>query len=249
MSDLSNKIAVVTGGKRGIGRAIAELLARRGADVLIGDCTEDPGKGTAAEIAAATGRRVLAQCVDVANSASAKEFIEYAIAQFGRVDILVNNAGITRDNLIMRISDEDWDSVLSVNLKGAFNCCKAVSRQMMKQRSGRIVNITSVAGLAGNAGQTNYASSKAGLVGFTKSLAKELGPRNITVNAVAPGFVTTALTAVLPKEFKDLAIKMTPLGRFGTPEDIARAVAFLVSEDAAFITGQILSVDGGMVMQ
>ncbi|MCI0478801.1 MAG: SDR family oxidoreductase, partial [Anaerolineales bacterium] len=156
---------------------------------------------------------------------------------------------ITRDNLIMRISDEDWDSVLNVNLKGAFNCCRAVTRQMMKQRSGRIVNITSVAGIAGNAGQTNYASSKAGLVGFTKSLAKELGARNITVNAVAPGFVGTALTDVLPQEFKDLAIKMTPLGRFGTPEDIARAVAFFASDDAAFITGQVLSVDGGMVMQ
>ena len=185
----------------------------------------------------------------MSDAKSAKEFIEYAIAQFGRVDILVNNAGITRDNLIMRISDEDWDNVLNVNLKGAFNCCKAVARPMMKQRYGRIVNITSVAGLAGNAGQTNYASSKAGLVGFTKSLAKELGPRNITVNAVAPGFVTTALTDVLAQEYKDLAIKMTPLGRFGTPEDIARAVAFLVSDDAAFITGQILSVDGGMVMQ
>ena len=249
MSDLSNKVAVITGGRRGIGRAIAELLAQRGADVLIGDCTEDPGTGTAAAIAAATGRRVIAQCVDVSDAKSAKEFIEYAIAQFGRIDILVNNAGITRDNLIIRISDEDWDNVLDVNLKGAFNCCKAVARQMMKQRYGRIVNITSVAGLAGNAGQTNYASSKAGLVGFTKSLAKELGPRNITVNAVAPGFVTTALTDVLQQEYKDLAIKMTPLGRFGTPEDIARAVAFFVSDDAAFITGQILSVDGGMVMQ
>jgi 3-oxoacyl-[acyl-carrier protein] reductase len=249
MADLSNKIAVVTGGRRGIGRAIAELLAQRGADVLIGDCTEDPGRDTAAEIAAATGRRVMAQCVDVSNSASAKEFIEYAIAQFGRVDILVNNAGITRDNLIVRISDEDWDSVLNINLKGAFNCCKAIARPMMKQRYGRIVNITSVAGLAGNAGQTNYASSKAGLVGFTKSLAKELGPRNITVNAIAPGFVGTALTDVLPQEYKDLAIKMTPLGRFGTPEDIARAVAFFASDDAAFITGQVLSVDGGMVMQ
>lgn len=249
MADLTNKVAVVTGGRRGIGRAIAMTLAQRGADVMIGDCTEDPGKGTAAEIAAATSRRVFANCVDVANYESAMEFIEGTVEQFGRVDILVNNAGITRDNLIVRISDADWDAVLDVNLKGAFNCCKAVARQMMKQRYGRIVNLTSVAGLAGNAGQTNYASSKAGLVGLTKSLAKELGSRNITVNAIAPGFVTTALTDVLPQEFKEAAIKMTPLGRFGVPEDIARAVAFLVSDDAAFITGQVLSVDGGMVMQ
>jgi 3-oxoacyl-[acyl-carrier protein] reductase len=249
MADLTNKVAVVTGGARGIGRAIVETLAQRGADVLAGDLLEDQVKATAAEIAAATGRRVGSSRVNVADSASAKEFIERAVAEFGRVDILVNNAGITRDNLIVRLSDEDWDMVLNVNLKGAFNCCKAVARQMMKQRYGRIVNLTSVAGLAGNAGQTNYASSKAGLIGLTKSLAKELGSRNITVNAIAPGFVTTVLTDVLPQEFKDLALKMTPLGRFGVPEDIARAVAFLVSDDAAFITGQVLSVDGGMVMQ
>ena len=249
MADLTNKVAVVTGGARGIGRAIVETLAQRGADVLAGDLLEDQVKATAAEIAAATGRRVGSSRVNVADSASAKEFIERAVAEFGRVDILVNNAGITRDNLIVRLSDEDWDMVLNVNLKGAFNCCKAVARQMMKQRYWRIVNLTSVAGLAGNAGQTNYASSKAGLIGLTKSLAKELGSRNITVNAIAPGFVTTVLTDVLPQEFKDLALKMTPLGRFGVPEDIARAVAFLVSDDAAFITGQVLSVDGGMVMQ
>ncbi len=249
MGDLTGKIAAVTGGRRGIGRAISETLARRGADVMIGDCTQDPGRGTAVEIAQATGQRVLAHCVDVSNYESAMEFVEHTVEQFGRVDILINNAGITRDNLIVRISDADWDAVIDVNLKGAFNCCKAVTRQMMKQRYGRIVNITSVAGLAGNAGQANYASSKAGLVGLTKSLAKELGSRNITVNAIAPGFVTTALTDVLSKEYKDLAIKMTPLGRLGVPEDIARAVAFLVSDDAAFITGQVLSVDGGFVMQ
>lgn len=249
MADLSNRVAVITGGRRGIGRAIAELLARRGADVMIGDCTDDPGLSTAAEIAAATGRRVLASCVDVSKSQSAKDFIDHAVAEFGHVDILVNNAGVTRDNLIMRISDDDWDMVLNVNLKGAFNCSRAVARQMMRQRYGRIVNISSVAGLAGNAGQTNYASSKAGLIGFTKSLAKELGSRNITVNAVAPGLITTALTDVLPQDLKETAIKMTPLGRVGTPEDVARAVAFLASDDAEFITGQILSVDGGFVMQ
>lgn len=249
MADLSNKVAVITGGARGIGRAIAETLAQRGAEVMIGDLKEDAVKATAAEIASATNRRIIGSVVNVADSASVKEFIEGAIKEFGRVDILVNNAGITRDNLIVRISDEDWDLVLDINLKGAFNCCRAVARQMMKQRYGRIVNITSVAGLAGNAGQANYASSKAGLVGLTKSLAKELGSRNITVNAIAPGFVTTALTDVLPQEFKEMALKMTPLGRFGMPEDIARAVAFLVSDDAAFITGQVLSIDGGMVMQ
>ncbi len=249
MSDLSGKVAVVTGGRRGIGRAIAELLAQRGADILIGDCSEDQTNGTAAQISEATGRRVIGKCVDVSSSTSVKEFMDYAVQQFGHVDILVNNAGITRDNLLIRINDEDWDSVLNVNLKGAFNCCRAIARQMMKQRYGRIVNITSVVGLAGNAGQANYSASKAGLLGLTKTLAKELGSRNITVNAIAPGFITTVLTDVLPQEYKDAAIKATPLGRTGTPEDIARAVAFFVSDDAAFITGQVLSVDGGMVMQ
>ncbi len=249
MADLSNRVAIVTGGRRGIGRATALLLAQRGASVMIGDWTEDQLESTAAEIAAETGRRVASKCVDVSDSASVKDFMDATVKEFGQIDILVNNAGITRDNLLIRISDQDWDSVISVNLKGAFNCCRAVARQMMKQRYGRIVNITSVVGLAGNAGQANYSASKAGLIGMTKTLAKELGSRNITVNGVAPGFVTTVLTDVLAQEYKDTAIKMTPLGRAGTPEDIAKAVAFLVSDDAAFITGQILSVDGGMVMQ
>ena len=248
MFSLENKVAVVTGASRGIGRAIAELLGKCGADVVCGDRLEKQAEETAAKVAAATGRHTSGCLVDVADHQSAKDFIECALQNFGKVDILVNNAGITRDNLLLRIDEADWDDVLNVNLKGAYNCCKAAIRPMMKQRYGRIVNITSVVGLSGNAGQTNYASSKAGLIGFTKSLAKELGSRNITVNAVAPGYITTALTDVLSDEYRAAAIKATPMGRLGTPEDVAYAVAFLVSDQASYITGQVLSVDGGMVM-
>lgn len=245
---LENKVAVVTGASRGIGRAIAEVLAMQGADVVCGDRLEKQAEETAAQVAAASGRRTSGCLVDVSDHQSSKDFIECALQNFGKVDILVNNAGITRDNLLLRIDESDWDDVLTVNLKGAYNCCKAVVRPMMKQRYGRIVNITSVVGLSGNAGQTNYAASKAGLIGFTKSLAKELGSRNITVNAVAPGYITTALTDVLTDEYRAAAIKATPMGRLGSPEDVAYAVAFLVSDQASYITGQILSVDGGMVM-
>jgi 3-oxoacyl-[acyl-carrier protein] reductase len=248
MIDLGGKIAVVTGGAQGIGLAIAETLAGQGAHLVIADIQEEKAEVVAGEISANTGQQAIAVKVDVVDSASSKAMIDRAIDEFGRVDILVNNAGTTRDNLIMRMSEADWDLILNINLKGAFNCSKAVVRPMMKQRYGRIINMSSVSGLAGQAGQTNYSSSKAGLVGLTKALAKELGGRNITVNAVAPGFIETELTANLPQEIKDWGIQLTPLGRFGQPEDVAMAVAFLASDEAGFITGHVLSVDGGMVM-
>jgi len=246
--DLHGKVAVVTGGARGIGRGIALRLAAEGACVVV----NYQGNQTAADevvsqIEAAGGQAMAAQA-DVRDPAQAQALIDTAKDAYGRVDILVNNAGTTRDTLIMRMSEEDWDVVLDTNLKGTFNCIKAATRQMMRQRYGRIVNITSVAGLVGNAGQVNYASAKAGLIGLTKTVAKELGSRGITCNAVAPGFVRTDLTASLPDDLIQQAVDRTPLGRVGTAEDMAAAVAFLSSDEASFITGQVLAVDGGLAI-
>jgi 3-oxoacyl-[acyl-carrier protein] reductase len=242
------KIAIVTGGTRGIGLAIAERLVRDGFNLMV-TCRSDLDQ---AEQACAglkgSGREIELFAGDLSIADQAGALIEGTMERFGRIDALINNAGITRDTLIMRMSEDDWDAVLSTNLKGAFLCSKAAIRPMLRQRSGRIVNITSVVGLVGNAGQANYAAAKAGLVGLTKSLAKEVGSRGITVNAVAPGFIETRLTQDLPGELKETLLKQTPLGRFGSPEDVAGAVAFLASADAAFITGHVLTVDGGLFM-
>jgi len=246
---LKDRVAVVTGASRGIGRAIAIELARRGAKVVVNyNASADAAEEVVLAIKDA-GSEAIAVKADVSKLDQAKALIKAATDTFGRLDILVNNAGTTRDMLLAMMQEEDWDLVLATNLKSAFNCSKAALRAMMRQKYGRIVNITSVAGIAGNPGQTNYAASKAGLIGFTKSLAKEIGPRHITVNAVAPGFVETELTKDLPANLKEAALKATPLGRWGSAEEMAYAVAFLASDEAAFITGQTLSVDGGLAMQ
>lgn len=245
---MDGRVAIITGSARGIGRAIADKLAYLGADIVIADIRLETASVTASEISSISARHTLAVEVNVADTESAQEMVNLAIETFGHIDILVNNAGITRDTLIMRMEEADWDAVLDVNLKGVFNCSKAVVRTMMKQRYGRIVNVASVSGQAGQVGQTNYSASKAGVIGFTKALARELATRQITVNAVAPGFIPTALTNDLPAELKEAILKATPLGRMGEPQEVAAAVAFLASEEAAYITGQVLAVDGGMVM-
>lgn len=247
MSVLSNQVAVVTGAGRGIGRAIALKFAGAGADVVCVSRTAENSQKAADEVRAA-GRKAWAHSVDVADSKAVAIAAEKIVEDAGRVDILVNNAGVTRDGLLMRMSEEDWDAVLNTNLRGAFSFTKAFSRTFLKQRSGRIINISSVIGLIGNAGQCNYAASKAALIGFTKSVARELASRGITVNAIAPGFIETDMTAGMGEKVKDELLKKIPLNALGKAEDIAEAALFLASPGGRYITGQVLTVDGGMVM-
>ena len=247
MKQLENQIAVVTGAGRGIGRAIALKFAAEGADVVCVSRTSANSEKVAAEVRA-LGRKAWAHAVDVADSAAVTAAATKILAECGRVDILVNNAGVTRDGLLMRMSDADWDTVLDTNLKGAFLVTKAFNRSMLKQRAGRIINIASVVGLVGNAGQCNYAASKAGLIGFTQSAAREFASRGVTVNAIAPGFTETDMTSELKAEMRAEALKQIPLGYFGQAEDIANAALYLAAAAGRYVTGQVLTVDGGMVM-
>ncbi|MCM8790490.1 MAG: 3-oxoacyl-[acyl-carrier-protein] reductase [Candidatus Omnitrophica bacterium] len=244
---LKGMAALITGGARGIGKEIALLFAREGADIAICDVNAETLAATQKEIES-LGRKVLTGVVDVTKADQAEEFTQKSLDKFGKIDILINNAGITRDGLLVRMSEADWDVVLAVNLKGAFNFTKAAAKIMMKQRSGRIVNMASIIGIMGNAGQANYAASKGGLIAFTKTVAKELASRNVRANAIAPGFIQTDMTAKLPENVKSEMLKFVPLGRFGTVQDVANLALFLASDESSYITGQVIQVDGGMVM-
>lgn len=245
---LDNKIAVVTGASRGIGKAIALKLARMGAKVIVNyNGSEDKAMEVKHEIDENGGAAEIYQC-NVSDYEACEEFLKYVVKEFGSIDILVNNAGITKDGLLMKMSEEDFDRVISTNLKGAFNTIRFAARQMLKQKSGRIINMSSVVGVTGNAGQANYAASKAGVIGLTKATAREVASRGITVNAIAPGFIDTDMTEILSEKVKESSVAQIPLGRFGKPEDVAEAAAFLASDAAGYITGQVLHVDGGMVM-
>jgi 3-oxoacyl-[acyl-carrier protein] reductase len=245
--EVNGKIALVTGGAQGIGKAIALLLAQKGSDVIVSDVNLEKAEETAREIEALR-RRSMAIRANVAVFDEVEKMVQALIERFGRIDILVNNAGIARDKLLLRMTEEDWDAVLDINLKGTFNCTKTVIRHMSKQRSGRIVNIASVVGEMGNAGQANYSASKAGVIGFTKTIAREFASRGITVNAIAPGYIVTPMTDALPEKAKEELKRMIPMERLGQPEDVAQAVLFLVSEASGYITGQVLNVNGGIYM-
>jgi 3-oxoacyl-[acyl-carrier protein] reductase len=244
---LLGKVALVTGGAQGIGRAVAGVLARNGADVAISDINVETARATTSEIEK-MGRRSVAIEANVARFEDGERMVRETVEALGRIDILINNAGITRDKLLFRMTEEDWDAVLDVNLKGAFNCTRAAVRYMAKQKSGKIVNIASVVGMMGNSGQANYAASKAGLIGFTKTVAREFGSRGITANAVAPGYIDTPMTEVLPENIKEALKKLIPLSRLGTPEDVANAVLYLVTGASDYVTGQVIQVNGGLYM-
>ena len=244
----TTRVALITGAARGIGRAIAASLARPGWTLYLNDVNLGEEATAAAREVEAKGAAARLVAFNVADAALVTQALDALIKESGRLDVLVNNAGITRDNLILRMKEEEWDAVLAVNLKGAFNCIRAASKVMVKQRYGRIINIASVVGVMGNPGQANYVASKAGLIGLTKTVARELASRNITVNAVAPGFIQTEMTEALPENVKAQMLALIPLSRFGTPEEVARAVAFLAADDSAYITGQVVHVNGGMLM-